>query len=116
MILSLMIYFDQWNFHRTVQFMHAFLACMWTCNVCPALYHEVEHMDVKLNKDEQLLLKMNHCLCMLCICITLCLHTLVVAKTVYVHIKALHSKVKNHTPISTTFTQYIQQQQNLVKG
>ena len=69
MILSLMIYFDQWNFHRTVQFMHAFLACMWTCNVCPALYHEVEHMDVKLNKDEQLLLKMNHCLCMLCICI-----------------------------------------------
>ena len=57
MILSLMIYFDQWNFHRTVQFMHAFLACMWTCNVCPALYHEVEqHMDVKLNKDEQLLL------------------------------------------------------------
>ena len=57
MILSLMIYFDQWNFHRTVQFMHAFLAYMWTCNVCPALYHEVEqHMDVKLNKDEQLLL------------------------------------------------------------
>ena len=43
--------------------MHAFLACTWTCNVCPALYHEVEqHMDVKLNKDEQLL-RITVCVC-----------------------------------------------------
>ena len=44
---------------------------------------------------------------------TLSMHTLVVANKneFYVHIKALHSKVKTSTPISSTFTQYIQKQQ-----